>query len=283
MNVRRGHHAGPHLSSMRSHDDDGISPAANIIIRRHGLSRDDVLGWADHYKAKKGVDFNLAPVSDFDDVPLGLNLVRPAKKSPLFAPFRDGFNKALAMSDYETTDGIISKCLMNGAIVGQNNKGAYDRWKECAESLEGLNVALYRATQNVDSLRRFIGSLAELDNYRHGRWRKKGDRQDRVPTTVGMSNHLLGKTAVAKVTYDADLLRDWAQPVRYSPYPRNQVPEREQFGDEKDGSLAGECEVHVHAKCPIPAPRHIKIGLLPRSRLRRQEVVERYGGVGVVE
>ena len=268
---------------MRSHDDDGVSPAADAVIGRHSLSRDAVLKWADHYKAKKGVDFNLAPVSDFEGAPLGLNLARMTDTSSLFAPFRDGFDRALALSDYETTDGIISKCLMDGAIVGQNNKDVYCQWKRHAESLEGLNVALYRATQNVDRLRRFIGSLAELDNYRHGRWRKKGDLQDRVPTTVGMSNYLQGETAVAMVTYDADPLRDWAQPVRYSPYPRNQVPERERFGDEKDGSLAGECEVHVHARCPIPAPRHIKIGLLPRSGLRRQEVVERYGDVGVVE
>ena len=283
MNVRRGHHAGLHPSSMRSHDDDGISPAADVVIGRHGLSRDAVLGWADHYRAKKGVDFNRAPAWDFTGVLLGLSLAKTADTSPLFASFCDGFGRALAMSDYETTDGIMSKCLTNGAITDRNNEDVYDHWKEYAERLEGLNVALYRAMQNVDSLHRFIGSLAELDNYRHGRWRKKGDLQDRVPTTVGISNYLLDREAAAMVTYNADLLRDWAQPVRYSPYPRNQVPERERFGDEKDGRLAGECEVHVHAKCPIPAPRHIKIGLLPLSGLRRQEAVERYGGVGVVE
>lgn len=44
------------------------------------------------------------------------------------------------------------------------------------------------------------------------------------------------------------------QPVRYPPYPRKQDALHERFGDEKDGRSAGEGEVHIHTKCPIPGP-----------------------------
>ena len=242
-----------------------------------------MLGHAGHYNVKEGADFNVVPVLDFEGAPLGRNLARIAGANPSFAPYRDRFNKALGASNYDAADGIISKCLIGGLIVDWNNKSIYDRWRWYTERLEGLNVALYRAARSATSLHRFIGSLAELDNYRHGRWRRKGDSQDRVPTTVGLSNYILDESAVAKVTYDTNALRGWSQPVRYSPYPRNQVAECERFGHEKDGSLAGECEVHVHAACPIPAPKYIKITLLPRCGLGRQEAIERYGDVGVIE
>ena len=39
------------------------------------------------------------------------------------------------------------------------------------------------------------------------------------------------------ITYDASAVRDWLQPVHYSPYPRNLDTQLEQFGHEKDGSL----------------------------------------------
>lgn len=76
--------------------------------------------------------------------------------------------------------------------------------------------------------------------------------------TVGESNPFLDKMA-ATVAYKTVALRGWMQPVRYSPYPRNTNSLLEQFGAEKDGSYAGEGEVHVHACCPIPAPDHIKM------------------------
>ena len=144
-------------------------------------------------------------------------------------------------------------------------------------------MALYRAARNASELHRFVGSLAELDNYRHGRWRREGDSQDRVSTTVGLTNPVLDETAAAMVSYDVDALRGWAQPVRYSPYPRTQVGKYERFGHEKDGVMAGEGEVHVHVGCPIPAPQYIKITLLPTSRLWEQDAIERYGDVGAVE
>ena len=268
---------------MRSHDGNGISPDADAVIRSHGLDRGRVLGWADYYKAKKGADFNVAPAEDFKRAPLGENLAIVAGSSPSFGQFRVRFSEALASLDYDASDGIISNWLMDSAVVSQNNKSVYDLWKPYAERLEGLNVALYRAARNASELHRFIGSLDELDNYRHGRWRREGDSQDRVSTTVGLSNHFLREMTTAKVSYDADALKGWAQPVRYSPYPRNQAAKFERFGHEKDGTMAGEGEVHVHVGCPIPAPRYIKITLLPSSRLREQDAIERYGDVGAVE
>ena len=268
---------------MRPHDGDGISPDADAIIKQHGLDRGKVLGWADHYKAKKGADFNAAPAQDFDNAPLGENLANMAALSPSFVPFSDGFNKALVSLRYDASDDIISKCLMDDTIVNQNNEGVYDSWKCHTERLEGLNVALYRAARNASELHRFIRSLGELDNYRHGRWRREGDSQDRVSTTVGSSNPTLDKPAAAKVSYDANILRDWSQPVRYSPYPRSQDAEYEQFGHEKDGTMAGEGEVHVHVECPIPARPYIKIRRLPSCRLREQDAIEQYGDVGTFE
>ena len=242
-----------------------------------------MLGWADHYKAKEGTDFNVAPSQDFKGALLGRNLANMAALSPSFGQFREMFSQALDSLDYDASDDIISKCLMDGSIVNQNNGSAYDSWKCCAERLEGLNVALYRAARNATNLHRFICSLAELDNYRHGRWRKEGDSQDRVSTTVGSSNYILDESAAAMVSYDTNALRDWAQPVRYSPYPRRHAPECERFGHEKDGSMAGEGEVHVHVGCPIPARPYIKIKWLPSCRLRRQDMIEQYGDVGTVE
>ena len=268
---------------MRQHNDDGISPDADAVIRSHGLDRGNVLWWADHYKIKGEADFNAAPAEDFKGAPLGENLAIMAGNSPSFGQFRVRFSEALASLDYDESDGIISNWLMDSAIVNKNSESVYDLWKRCAERLEGLNVALYRAARDAASLHRFIGSLGELDNYRHGRWRREGDSQDRVSTTVGSSNYLLDKSAAAKVSYDADVLGGWAQPVRYSPYPRNQAAKFERFGHEKDGRMAGEGEVHVHVGCPIPAPKHIKITLLPSSRLREQDAIEQYGDVGTFE
>ena len=62
----------------------------------------------------------------------------------------------------------------------------------------------------------------------------------------------MDKMAAAMVTYDAGALDGWTQPVLCSPYPRHPDTERERFGCEKDGSLAAEGEVHIHAECPIP-------------------------------
>ncbi len=94
--------------------------------------------------------------------------------------------------------------------------------------------------------------------------------QDRVPTTAGESNVFLDKWAVARVSYHTVALAGWTQPVRYSPYPRNTDGGRERFGCEKDGSVAGECEVHVHVGFPIPAREHAKIAPPPRCSLGRR-------------
>lgn len=267
---------------MRQHGDDGISQEACAVIIEHGLDRDAVLGWADRYAAKEGVDFNQAPAQDFENAPIGRNLVAKIRGGPpVFELFRNEFKKAL--HDYSVPDDIISRCLVNGVIVDRAGRDMYGRWKQYAERLEGLNVALYRAAKGAIHLHRFIADLAELSNYQHGRWRKEGNVQDRVPTTVGASNFLLEGTEVAKITYDVSALRGWIQPVRYSPYPRKQRSTLERFGDEKDGHFAGEGEVHVHVGCPIPARKYIKIELLSPSSRGRQDVIDQYGDVGIVQ
>lgn len=184
--------------------------------------------------------------------------------NPAFDAFRVQFDAALESLDYATSDAIIDRCLAAGVVVNNAGKSVYGEWRRSAERLEGLNAALFWAVCGAARLNRFIGSLGELDNYRRGRWRREGDAQDRVPATVGESNRLLRKRAVAMVTYSAGALAGWTQPVRYSPYPRNPDAGRERFGAEKGGQLAGEGEVHVHAGCPIPARDHIKTAPLPR-------------------
>ena len=277
----------PHAESiplaMRPHDADGISPEAHAVISGHGLSMGAVLGWADYYAAKEGVDFNRAPAQDFEAAPLGRNLVvKMGIRSPVLDVFRSEFIRAQRTRDYSAADGILSRGLTNGVIVDRSGCDMYGQWKQYAERLEGLNVALYWAANSATHLHRFIADLAELDNYLSGQWRKKGDKQDRVPMTVGASN-LLATEPVARITYDMRAVRVWMHPVRYSPYPRRQDTIHERFGDEKDGRFAGEGEVHVHTRCPIPAPIHIKIRLLPACNRGRQDVIDRYGGVGDVE
>lgn len=277
---RRGG-ANPPAPRMRQHDADGVSREASAVIGRHGLDRTRVLGWADHYGAERGTDFNLAPADDFEYAPLGINLARMAYKTPAFGPFRKGFDYALHAFDYATSDGIMDECLRRG-IIKQGGRSIHGSWMRYAEQLEGLNASLFRATLGATKLRRFILDFGELDNYRHGRWRRDGDAQDRVSTTVGASNFLLGKMAVAIVTYDAGAIEGWMQAVRYSPYPRHPDTALEWFGCEKDGRFAGEGEVHVHTGCPIPPRRHIKITILPPSKHGRGHVVERYGDVAIV-
>ena len=283
MDTSRNSQSGQDPPPIRPHDDDGISPDADAVIRRHGLDRAKVLEWADHYKAKEGADFNVEPARAFDGAPLGYNLAVMAGRSPYFGQFRFRFNEALDSLDYDTSDDIISSCLADGTIVDRYDEGVYDWWKSRATRLEGLNVALYRAARDAPELHRFIRSPGELDNYRHGRWRREGDPRDRVSTTVGLSHYIMDGLAAARVSYNADALRDWSQPVRYSPYPRSRTAESRRFGHEKDGSMAGEGEVHVHVRCPVPAPKYVKIAPLPGSGLGRQDAIERYGDVGAVE
>ena len=299
--------AGRRPDRWRRHDADGISDDARAVIERHGLDRGRILDAARRYEPKKGSDFNRAPVRDFEGAPLGLNMVSAAYSSRAFGKFRDKFGIALRSLDYGATDAILDECLRAGIIAGPDGNGIYGAWKLHAERLEGLNAALYRAARSAVRLNRFIGSLGELDNYKRGRWRRDGDAQDRVPATVGESNRFLSKEAVAMVSYAASALAGWTQPVRYSPYPRtldtelerfgdekirsgswpprgrHLDTELERFGDEKGGHLAGEGEVHIHAGCPIPALDYIKITLLTHCRLGRQDVVERYGEVGMVD
>ena len=270
-------------ASWRRHDADGISDDARAVIERHGLDRGRILDTARRYEAKKGADFNLAPARDFEGAPLGRNMIRAAYSNRAFGAFRDRFDIALGSLDYGESDAILDECLETGIIANLDGNGIYGAWKLHAERLEGLNAALYRAARSAVHLNRFIGSLGELDNYRRKRWRRDGDAQDRVSTTVGRSNHFLSKDAVAKVSYTAAALAGWAQPVRYSPYPRTHDVGLERFGDEKSGHLAGEGEVHIHAGCPIPARDYIKITPLPHCRLGRHDVVEQYGDVGVVD
>lgn len=268
---------------MRPHDADGFSPEAHAVMAEHSLDTQAILGWADHYAIRDGVNFNKAPALDFEGAPLGRNLRSLADSQPAFAPFALKFNAALESLDYRTSDAIVSSCMKNGTIVDLAGAPVYGRWKPCAEQLEGFNVALYRAALGITVLRRDIGSLGEIDNYLVGRWRRAGDPQDRVPMTVGKSNPFLGRRVAAKVAYKTVALRGWMQPVRYSPYPRNTNSLLEQFGAEKDGSYAGEGEVHVHAGCPIPAPDHIKIALFDKRRRWRLDMHERYSRAGLVE
>lgn len=275
--------AGADQPVWRRHDGDGVSQEAHRLIKLHGLRRSKVLECADHYELKKGIDFNLAPARDFKDVPLGRVLARAMSAEPAFAPYEDKFNDALISFDYATSDGIIDRCLMGSIARVQSWKILYDKWREYVERLEGFNVALFRAARMTAELHRFILDFGELGNYLRGRWRMPGNEQNRVPTTVGESNRYVDDGAVAKVTYDASAIRGWIQPVRYSPYPRNLVTELEQFGHEKDGAFAEEGEVHLHTGCPIPSRDHIKIGIMSAQGRGRQEIVDRYGGAGVIE
>ena len=278
-----GADAGPRPSERRRHDADGVSTEASAIIDRHGLDRGKILDIAKGYGYKEGVDFNEAPARDFEGAPLGDNLLAALESVSTFDAFRHQFISAIDSLDYDTSDGIIDRLFVEGAIVDKDDKNTYHDWKRHAERLEGLNVALHLATGGDPPLHRFIGSLGELGNYRRGRWRQAGDAQDRVPATVGTTNFFLDKKAVAKVSYSAAALAGWTQPVRYSPYPRNPDEGRERFGGEKSGHFAGECEVHTHTGCPISVGEHLKLALLPRCGLGRREVVERYGDVGIVE
>ena len=267
----------------RQHDGDGISQEARRIINEHGLSMSKVLGFADHYALKEGTDFNMAPTRDFEGAPLGRFLTKALNAEPSFAPNSGKFAGALSSFDYATSDGIIDKWFRGGAAAVQTVEEWYGRWRENTERLEGLNVALFRAARDTDELRRFIQDFGELGNYLSGRWRRAGDGQNRVPTTVGTTNRYMGRTAVAMITYDASAVRDWIQPVRYSPYPRNLDTQLEQFGHEKDGSFANEGEVHLHTGCPIPSRDHINIAVITDQGRGRQEIVERYGGTGIIE
>ena len=267
----------------RQHDGDGISQEARRIIDEHGLSMSKVLGFADHYALKEGTDFNMAPTRDFMDAPLGLVLSNTITGHPSFAPNLGKFAGALSSFDYATSDGIIDKWFRDGAAAVQAVEGWYGRWREITERLEGLNAALFRAARDTDELHRFIQDFGELGNYQSGRWRRAGDGQNRVPTTVGTTNRYVGRTAVAMITYGASAVRDWIQPVRYSPYPRNLDTQLEQFGHEKDGFFADEGEVHLHTGCPIPSRDHIKIAMITDQGRGRQEIVERYGGAGIIE
>ena len=267
---------------LRRHDADGISDAARDFIDRHGLDAGRVLELADGYAAEEGTDFNLAPARDIKRALVGRNLARMLYAEPAFDKFSGRFRSAIESLDYGASDAIIDKCLKGGIIVDRGGDSVYGRWCRDAELLEGLNVALARAAAGATILNRFIGSLAELDNYRRGRWRREGDEQDRVSMTVGKSNAFLDKDAAALVSYSAASLAGCTQPVRYTPYLRSFDAARARFGSEKSGHLAGKGEVHVHARCPIPARDQVKIALLPRCRLGKQDVVERYGDVGIV-
>ena len=268
---------------MRPHDADGLSPEAHAAISEHSLDKRAVLGWADHYAMRDGVDFNRAPARDFGGAPIGMELGRMAVLQPAFAPFVPRFNAALKSLDYRASDAIVISCLKDGVIVDREGAPVYGRWRPYAERLEGFNVTLYRAAQSARTLYRAIGGLGEIDSYLDGRWRRKGDPQNRVPMTVGESNSFLNKRVVATVAYRTMALHGWMQPVRYSPYPRNTNSLLEQFGFEKDGFYAGEGGVHVHASCPIPAPEHIKITLFDKHRRWRSDVHERYSRAGLVE
>ena len=213
---------------------------------------------------------------------VGRNLASAMYAELAFDKFSGRFDAALDSLDYYASDAIIDKCLKGGIIVDSGSKSVYGQWSRDAELLEGLNVALARAAAGAATLGRFIGSLAELDNYRRGRWRREGDAQDRVSMTVGRSNPFLAQGAAALVSYSAASLAGCTQPVRYTPYLRSFDAARERFGSEKSGHLAGEGEVHVHARCPIPARDQVKIALQPRCGVGKQDVVERYGDVGIV-
>lgn len=247
------------------------------------MSMGRIMDMADHYAIKEGVDFNKAPELDFAAAPLGKNLANEVGAQMTSDADFAKFTKALSKPDHPTVDSIISAWLKSGRITGRDGKSVYSEWKYSTECLEGFNVAHVRATRWAPKLYRFIGDIDELGNYLHGRWRKKGDSQDRVPTTVGGSNPSLDADAAAKIAYDTRSLRGWIQPVRYSPYPRMQESSQERFGSEKDATYAGEGEVHLHVGCPIPPADHVNILLQGVSKRRREEIVARYGKAGVIQ
>ena len=186
MDSQRGPRAEAGIPSKRLHDGDGISQEAHRIINEHGLSRSKVLEFADHYRFRKGIDFNVAPARDFKGALLGQVLANAITKDTAFVPYLDKFNGALNSLDYATSDGIIDNWFKDGAVAIQAIERWYGRWREGTERLEGFNVALFRFTMNTGEVHRFIQDFGELGNYRRGRWRRAGDEQDRVPTTVGI-------------------------------------------------------------------------------------------------
>ena len=134
------------------------------VVARHDLDQGGIAEAAARYEARAGVDFNSAPWLDFKDAPLGQNLGELVHSLPAFDPFRDKFNDALAALDYRTADGVIDRCLKKGIIVDPAGRDVYDDWRRHAELLEGLNVALFRASGSIGRLLRFIADLGELDN-----------------------------------------------------------------------------------------------------------------------
>lgn len=218
-----------------------------------------IMDAAGYYGIKEGVDFNKAPDVDFANARLGKNLVNVANAKLAFGADMTVFARALSTSEHSTADSTMSEWLKSGRITDAGGESIYGEWRHPVECLEGFNVDHARATKKADKPHRFIGDVDELGNYLHGRWRKAGDSQDRVSTTVGESNPSLDADAAAQITYDARSLRGWIQPVRYSPYPRMQMSPEERFGPEKDATYAGEGEVHLHAGCPIPPSDHVDI------------------------
>ena len=202
MGTGRGNRGGAAPAAMRQHDADGVSPEACAVIRRHGLDRGRVPGWADRCGVEEGVDFNLAPRADLENAPPGRRLARMVDTLPAFDPLRERLGRSLRLFDYGASGGIMDEFLRN-CIVERAGKGIYAEWRRYAEMLEGLNVSLFRAAGYAARLRRFVPGLGELANYRNGRRRREGDAQDRVSTTAGASNFHLDEMAAAMVTCDA--------------------------------------------------------------------------------
>ena len=75
---------------------------------------DKVLDIAGSYEVEENADFNSAPYLDFENAPLGSNLVDLAYSEPCFDPLRNKFKNALGSLDYKTSDGLLDKCLMDG-------------------------------------------------------------------------------------------------------------------------------------------------------------------------
>ncbi len=68
----------------RRHDADGISGDERAVIDRHGLDAGSILGLPAAAGLRRGADFNLAPVRDFEGALVGRNLACAMYAEPAF-------------------------------------------------------------------------------------------------------------------------------------------------------------------------------------------------------
>lgn len=136
MGTGRSNRGGAAPPAMRQHGAAVVSPEACAVIRRHGLDRGRVPGWADRCGVEEGVGFNLAPRAGLENAPPGRRLARMVDTLPAFGPFCERLERSLRLLGYGASDGIMDECLRNG-IVERAGKGIYAEWRRYAGMQRG--------------------------------------------------------------------------------------------------------------------------------------------------